>query len=179
MTFKKTVGPNGTVITMDLWKAGSQEVLSRSLGGFVSTAWAKRLSKGCLFENHENRTWHLKKQIVSKNGAVSKNTKINETLSEIQCLLKVQNHWKTLKQKHFSWFSIIQKNYAKRDRSGTLKVRHGPPMFDLSSDFWCFVMPSRSTKKLGRGAPKGRQRDIGYSPAPSFRTAGVPRVNWK
>ena len=60
MIFKKTLGPNGTVTTMVSWKAGSREVLPRSLGGllFCSTAWPKRWSKGCLFEKNENRKWY-------------------------------------------------------------------------------------------------------------------------
>ena len=41
------------------------KVAKRTLPGargtrFLAHAWAKRSSKGCLFENHENRTWYQK-----------------------------------------------------------------------------------------------------------------------
>ena len=58
--FLKTLGPNGTRITVVSWKAGSRQGRSPyfEVLQFLAPAWAKRSSKGCLFENHENRKWH-------------------------------------------------------------------------------------------------------------------------
>ena len=115
--------------------------------------------------------------------------------SENQFFLMVQNHWKVLKNKHFSWFQVIQKNNEKTIPKGTSKVmffdpkwRHGRPRFDLSFVFWCFAAmlknhhfgtPSRWTNKSNKsslGAPKGRKKVPDGSPGVSFLARRVPRA---
>ena len=80
----------------------------------------------------------------------------------------VQNQWKILENKHFSWFLVIPKNDEKTMPKGTSKVmfwgskwRHGPPSFDLSSDFDVLV---RCHKIIIFGrlpdGPKNRTNDV-------------------
>ena len=108
---KKTTRSKRHINYYGLWKAGSVEVRPRPLGGllFVSSTWAKRWSKGCLFESHVNRKWHPK-QIVYKDSAQGPYK--NLLGSRCETILKFDE--KLLKIIGFWWFKTIEK-YWKRN----------------------------------------------------------------
>ena len=65
MTFKRTLGPNGTVITMISWKAGSrQRGSSRDLPVYFEAFVAKNDVQKKLYENPENQKWHQKRLFI-------------------------------------------------------------------------------------------------------------------
>ena len=140
-------------------------VAARTLPGVPGTrcwaaCYAKMVPKRCLFEKPENRRW-LPKTTLYKSSALGpskndsrerfwKNMKKQwNNYRKINVFLILQNNWKVLKNKYVSWFWVIPKDDEKDMPQGTSQVmfldpkwRHGPPRFDLSSDFWrSGVMP--------------------------------------
>ena len=170
-----------------------------------SSTWVKMWSKGCPFENHENRKWHPKQTFYkssalgpSKNCLGERFWKNYEKEIEQSIVFDGPKPLKSIEKQTFVLIFVHSEKNWKKDAKGTSKVmfggpkwRHGPPRFDLSSDllrlgampknhhFWT---PSRCTKKSrksDRGAPKDRKSAPRYSTTPSFWAGGVPRINWK
>ena len=134
MTFKKTLGPNGTAITMVSWKAGSREVLPRSLAGllFFRLLGRKGGPKGVFLKTM--KTKNCQKTHVHKSSALgpSKKRSWGAVLKQIwkskkkrsgnQWVLMVRYHWKVLKNKQFSWFLVIPQNDETTMPQGISKV---------------------------------------------------------
>ena len=128
--FLKTLGPNGTVITMVSWKAGSRT--KRQPAFFLLLPWRPSTRKWCpkgaflkimKIENGTKiqlfiKVQHLDPLKTVLGSGFEKTLKTTKKLSGNQWFLMVQNNWKVLKNKHFllilghskkQW-----KNYLKR-----------------------------------------------------------------
>ena len=173
--FLKTLGPNGTRITVVSWKAGSRqgrspyfEVLGfwrllgqkgRPKGAFLKIMKIGNGTQTQLFR--KVRRWDPLKTIPR--SGFEKTWKFNEKTIRKSMLLDGPRPLKSIENKHFSLFLFIHPNNEKTMPKGTSKVlffvpkwRHGPPSSDLLSDFWRFGAmptdhhfwtPSRWTKK--------------------------------
>ena len=194
--FLKTIGPNGTRITVDSWKAGSRKGRTPYFGGL---GFGRLL--GCLFEKHENWKWHQKPTFYkssalgpSKNGPGERFWKNIEKLwknyRKINCFWWSKTIAKYCKKPILLLISGHSKRQWKNDAKGDLKShvfcqkwRHGPPSFDLSYYFWRFGAmpknlhfwtPSRWTKKSNKstlGAPRAKKSTPGSSEIPTPRRA--------
>ena len=105
---KKTRGPNGTVITIVSWKAGSREVMPRSTGELFSFRLFGRKGgpKSPFLKPWESKmaqtkqlfitSWHWAPLKTVLWSGFEYTWKINENILETQWFLKVSNHWKVL-----------------------------------------------------------------------------------
>ena len=155
---------------------------------FLAPAWAKRSSKGCLFENHENWKWHQNQTFhnrsalgPSKNGPGErfwKNIKNRwKNDRKINCLWwskTIEQYWKT---NTFLDFRSFKKTMKKRCQNGSQKSwtivqnwARGRPgsiyssflsIFGEGEKTWFFDEVTGRPKKQGkstRGAPKARKK---------------------
>ena len=204
--FLKTLGPNsnGTRITVVSWKAGSRKGRSPQfeVPGLVP-AWAKRSSKGCLFENHENRTWHQKTTFHNRSAlGPSKNVPGERFWKNIKNLWKnnrkingfwwsktIEKYWKT---NTFLDFRSFKKTMKNRCRNGSQKswtiVQNGTrgrpgsiyssflSIFGEGEKTWFFdEVPGRPKNKENR--PVERQRLEKSPPADNSTTDQSPGVS--
>ena len=161
MTFLQTLGPNGTVIIVVSWKAGSREGPPGSLGVFILFRPLGR--KGC-------PKGAFLKTMKIENGTKNKFFRIFRHWDPLKTLpgSGFEKTWKYMKNiwKSMFWWSKAINTYWKtstfldflsftktiKKTKGTSQVmfwfpkwRHVLPRFDVSSDFWSFgAMPTKT-----------------------------------
>ena len=146
------------------WKAGSRQGRSPSTG--VLDLWSllgrKVVSKRCLFENSENRTWHPKPTFYKSSAlGPSKNSPRERFLINMKNNESPIGNWegfygppklKDIEQQTLFLILVTHENDEKTMPKGTsedmtfeFKWWHGFPRFDLSFDFGRFgAMPKNN-----------------------------------
>ena len=157
------------------WKAGSRQggvwwetgvVLGRLLGrkGSPKGAFLKnmKIENGTKQVVITVRHWDPLKTVL---GSGFENTwNIDEKLNGKSMVFDDQNHWQVLKNKHFSWFSVIHKNNETTMPKGTSKVMFGYQNCDM-------VFPGSTYPLIFVVLVRCQQIMVGF---PLF---GIPRGN--